>query len=88
MAKKTLKKTPIMTDRQYVNIDGQLCPVCRKGGGLDGSSIEVDSGFANQEVVCNICCAAWTDHYKLVGFTLDSNNTEENDENYNSKPRG
>ena len=80
----TIKKNkPIMTDRQYVNVSGQLCPVCRSGDALEGGGVEIDDGEATQEVTCSNCCSTWTDVYNLVGFCdcMYPGKEEENDGN-------
>ncbi len=59
------------TDEQqkaYVASGGVKCPFC-KGGNLEGSNWNCDSGAAWQDISCTDCGAYWTDIYNLVGMT-------------------
>lgn len=58
-----------MTNEEYVEKWGLVCPVC---GGKDVTatdSPEVSGRHAFQPVCCNTCRAQWTDEYTLVGYS-------------------
>jgi hypothetical protein len=58
--------------RGYVAGGGNLCPYCGDDG-ISGGSVEIDSGFAWQDVDCSACGASWHDLYTLTGIdTLDA----------------
>ena len=50
--------------------DPNHCPVCGCED-IEGESIEILSGTANQPMTCNGCGSAWTDHYKLTHYALE-----------------
>ena len=51
----------------YVRNEGLQCPYCESDQ-LQGSNIEIECGWAFQEMLCSNCQKHWTDHYKLVGY--------------------
>jgi hypothetical protein len=58
--------------RVYVTGGGTRCPYCGDDG-LSGEHVEIDAGFAWQEVDCSACGASWHDLYTLTGIdTLDA----------------
>lgn len=62
-----------LTDTEYVATLGTNCPVCQSTQ-LEGSSVDIDSGVASQEIWCKTCGASWNDIYTLTGYTdLDAN---------------
>lgn len=56
-----------MSDAEYKAHGGNQCPCC-KSNDIEGREINVDSGTASQEVVCNACGASWNDIYRLEGY--------------------
>ena len=52
---------------KYLASGGGNCPVCGKDN-IEGSSVEIDSGIASQEIFCNDCESSWTDQYTLTGY--------------------
>ncbi|MBW3598183.1 MAG: hypothetical protein KY475_13045 [Planctomycetes bacterium] len=52
----------------YLEKRGNLCPYCESEQ-IEGQSIEVNDGFATQEVICLNCSAVWMDEYRLVAVT-------------------
>jgi hypothetical protein len=60
------KKRKWITQREYKSNTSQ-CPVC-EGGNITGGPIEINDGFANQDVVCDDCGAKWCDIYKLLKY--------------------
>lgn len=59
-----------MTDAQYVKTKGLCCPVCGSAE-LEGDSIEIENGTANQEVSCSVCDSTWVDRYNLASWIPD-----------------
>lgn len=57
-----------LTDAEYVATLGTNCPVCQSTQ-LEGSSVDIDGGFASQEIWCKTCGASWNDTYTLTGYT-------------------
>jgi hypothetical protein len=58
--------------RIYVTGGGNHCPFCNDED-ISGSSVEIDSGYAWQEVDCSACGRSWHDLYTLTGIdTLDA----------------
>ena len=60
-----LDLTPKQKSR-YIEQGGVKCPFCNNDD-ITGSSVEIDSGMATQEVSCETCCETWMDLYSLVG---------------------
>ncbi len=58
-----------MSDQQYVRLKGVKCPFCQSDE-IEGHSFDVDENGAHQEISCQNCNAAWTDDYKLSGYTV------------------
>jgi hypothetical protein len=58
--------------RNYVTGGGNHCPYCLDED-ISGSSVEIDAGYAWQEVDCSACGRSWHDLYTLTGLdTLDA----------------
>lgn len=55
------------TDEEYVATGGCHCPSCGSTN-IDGHSVDIDAGYATQDVSCHDCDAEWTDQYKLIGY--------------------
>jgi len=51
-------------EKKYIRAGGTKCPFCGSDE-IEGSSVEVDSSSAWQEVGCNNCDSEWNDIYKL-----------------------
>lgn len=63
-----------LTDEQrkkYIESKGTKCPLCRSDQ-LEGSSIEIDAGYAWQPITCLDCKACWNDIYNLVDIQIQS----------------
>ncbi len=56
-----------MTDREYVDAGGQLCPFCGSTD-ISAGEIEVQGRSAWQQVDCGACEREWTDEFTLTGF--------------------
>lgn len=46
-----------LTDTEYVATLSTNCPVCQSTQ-LEGSSVDIDSGVASQEIWCKTCSAS------------------------------
>src|SRR3954452_12074338 len=58
--------------RNYITGGGNHCPYCLDED-ISGSSVEIDAGYAWQEVDCSACGRSWHDLYTLTGIdTLDA----------------
>ena len=59
-----------MSNRKYVDRDGNMCPVCR-GNHIQGKGFElIDSTLIVRNCVCVECCAEWEEEFRLVGYEL------------------
>ena len=56
-----------MSDVDYVAHGGNRCPFCGSEE-IEGSEVNIDSGYALQEVICQTCDSMWSDVYKLTGY--------------------
>ena len=56
----------------YLKIGGVRCPYpdCNTLD-ISGGGVDITEYGAEQSVVCIECSRTWTDHYNLVGVTLD-----------------
>lgn len=52
------------------------CPFC-KDGNIVGDSMDVGEGGAMQDVHCDACGKAWTDHYSITGVEFQQEDLEE-----------
>ncbi len=50
---------------EYLKTGGVFCPFC-KSHDIEGSSVEINEGTAQQDVSCVSCGGAWQDGYRLV----------------------
>ena len=57
-----------LSDAEYVEKGGSICPSCGSTNICTTSSIEVDGGSAWQNCKCNGCDAEWNDVYSLKGY--------------------
>lgn len=55
--------------RRYLERGGGECPYCGHKE-IEGDFVEMDDGFAKQEVSCALCEGRWTDVYKLFDVIL------------------
>lgn len=58
-----------MTNEEYVEKQGLVCPACGDKDVTATDSPEVNGRYAFQPVCCNTCRAQWTDEYMLVGYS-------------------
>lgn len=59
----------MLTEKEYVENGGMICPVCESGYISSIVPLDYDVGIAWQEIKCNSCGARWTDKYNLVGYS-------------------
>jgi len=57
-----------LTEKEYVNKLGLICPSCQSGDIETIDSVTVQIGCATQSVMCNVCEATWDDQYTLDGY--------------------
>ena len=57
-----------MTDKQYVEARGAVCPFCGSEHIYADSAPDVDEGECRQSVQCLDCAEQWTDVYRLQGY--------------------
>lgn len=57
----------MLTPEQYVERNGDCCPVCLSEG-IEGYGVEIEGSTASQVVSCHKCQANWIDRYKLLGY--------------------
>ena len=57
-----------LTEKEYVNKLGLICPSCQSGDIETINSVAVQIGCATQSVMCNVCDATWDDQYTLDGY--------------------
>jgi|ERR1039458_7146311 hypothetical protein len=57
--------------KQYLANEGVVCPFCQSDDVVSGS-VETDSGYATQDITCNVCDEEWTDVYTLTGVETDA----------------
>lgn len=57
-----------LSDAEYVEKGGSICPSCGSANICTTSSMEVDGGSAWQNCKCNDCDAEWNDVYSLKGY--------------------
>lgn len=57
----------MLTEEEYVRKSGLICPVCLSDQ-IEGSTIEIDDGYAWQNVNCTDCKSTWKDTYTLHDY--------------------
>ena len=66
----TLNSNVPLTEQEYVDKLGLLCPNCKSTKGVHTwGSLYTDDGVAWQDVGCNLCNLIWVDNYNLVGYS-------------------
>ena len=61
-----IEPDPIVEEK-HIASGGILCPFCGSSD-IEGGSVELDAGYATQDVVCLKCEREWQDLYILAGF--------------------
>ncbi len=57
-----------MTDKEYLDYGGNVCPICKKESvEAEGMDMDGDIGWSNAR--CIECGATWTDQWKMIGFS-------------------
>ena len=62
----------MMTQEEYINKAGQLCPVCKSPAIKTMGEVDTDDDYAWQRIQCSNCSNQWDDTYKLVGYSLST----------------
>ena len=57
----------IKVEEKHIASGGTVCPFCGSSE-IEGGPVELDAGYAAQEVVCLKCEREWQDSYILAGF--------------------
>jgi len=57
----------LLTPGEYAKKRGLECPRCHSHD-LEGAEVEIDAGWATQDIICNECHSTWTDLYTLAGY--------------------
>jgi len=63
---------PKLTEQEYVQELGQVCPVCQASDIRTAGQANFDADYAWQLVKCEDCNLEWDDVYQLVGYSLKS----------------
>lgn len=58
----------MMTNKQYMEHKGMVCPMCSSRQVAINGELEVDGDTAWQAVTCTKCNYEWNDVWSLVGF--------------------
>ena len=58
-----------LTEKEYVNSFGLVCPNCQSGAIESINSVTIHMGCATQPYMCNVCNATWDDQYTLDGYS-------------------
>ena len=66
----TETKTP-MTDSEYVENSGMLCPYCGSED-ISAGDCGIDGLLVSIDVECHDCEKEWLDMYDLVGYQHDN----------------
>ena len=61
-----------MTQNEYVNKHGHLCPVCISKDIRSTKEVSTDDNYAWQKIECQNCFNQWDDIYTLTGYSLST----------------
>ena len=69
----------LMTDAEYVDVQGLLCPKCRSEdiGPISRPEVVSDSPVIIQEIKCDGCGFIWADEYCLTNFSYNEEDEDE-----------
>lgn len=68
----------MLTEKQqseYIENGGNACPFCGEGN-FDCGSIDIEAGFAFQNLRCSNCNRSWHDIYTLTGVEEEESYAE------------
>lgn len=68
-----------MTNKEYRERDGAVCPFCESQD-IVGGSWDEEGVTTTQEVDCSECGASWLDFYKLQGYDIQCGPDEDQEE--------
>lgn len=57
-----------MTDKEYLDESGNLCPYCRSVNLENCGAPEIETGTCYQQVECYDCGRMWDDVYEFKGW--------------------
>ena len=57
-----------LTDQQYVQRQGLVCPFCQGHDLGPASGVTLETDVATQEIRCNSCKRTWEDIFTLSGY--------------------
>jgi len=66
-------------EEKHIASGGTLCPFCGSPD-IEGGSVELDAGYAAQNVACLKCQREWQDIYILSGFVYPQANNEQDEQ--------
>ena len=58
----------MLTNEQYVQSKGMVCPACEKNEASLGTDYDGDGDSLFVNAFCVSCGAQWTEEYSLVGY--------------------
>jgi len=65
-----LQYVPEFALKRYIQEGGSACPACASSD-IEGGAIEIDTGYAIQQMCCNECEASWADRYRLSDIEFE-----------------
>jgi len=63
---------PKLSEQEYVQRIGQVCPVCESSDIKTRGAVDTDSDYGWQRIECSNCSAEWDDVYKLIGYSFST----------------
>jgi len=76
-----------MSQKEYKEVEGGVCPFC-KSKDILGDVMEIGKVGAYQIISCNSCSAIWEDNYKLSSYIVMQEPAKNNKIVNNTKDRG
>lgn len=71
--------TKPMTNKEYVQADGAVCPFCRSDEITTAGTLEADGAGGTQNIRCENCGRQWWDVYDLKGYIPDEEAVDDAD---------
>lgn len=59
-----------LTQKEYLNAQGQQCPFCRSRHISQVGDPQVDADYARADVKCEDCKSEWVDLYTLAAYAV------------------
>ena len=57
-----------MSDSEYVEVAGAVCPFCRSPEIEGVGGVDIDGAYVFNPMVCLSCGETWSDRYRLDGY--------------------